>query len=120
MRIEYLFLVIYMGELDSKYFKEDGSQREADEDSNPVGDFHNPNHPGGEDMPHELSGKPLYVASKPVVPKPAAPVSSMGSQYTDGPGGTYTHSSAEHTGEATAEANGVDISDAEDDSMDGM
>ncbi len=113
MMAEYLVLVIYMGEL-GDCFKEDGSQRDTDEDGKPVGDFHNPHHPGGEDMPHELSGQPLQAPSK-----PAAPASSMGSMYRDGPGGAYTHVSAEHTGEATAAANDVDLSAFNDD-MDGL
>jgi hypothetical protein len=113
MRQDYPILVILMGDI-SKHFFSDGRQQDTDEDGKPVGEPHNPNDRGGEDLPHRLSGQPLHTPSK-----PAAPASSMGSQYTDGEGGAYYHSSGVHTGEATAEACGVDLSGFNDD-MDGL
>ena len=102
-----------MGEL-GDCFKEDGSQRETDEDGKPIGDFHNPHHRGGEDMPHELSGKPLQAPPTPAAPARGA-VQDDG--FIHGDNGAYYSPSGYHTGEDTAEANGVTF---DDDSMDGL
>lgn len=117
MRQEYLFLVIYMGEL-SDNFKEDGSQRETDEDGKPVGDFHNPHDAGGEDLPHRLSGKPLQTPTSDTPPAAPARGVVQSDGYIHGDDGAYYSPGCEHTGEATAEANGVDLSDFEDSGRD--
>jgi len=105
------------GKINEHFFR-DGRQQETSEDGQPVGKPHNPNDAGGEDMPHRLSGRPLQIPT-PDTP-PAAPARGVvGSDgYVHGNDGAYYSPGCEHSGEATAEANGVDLSDFEDSGRD--
>jgi hypothetical protein len=101
-----------MGDI-SEHFFSDGRQQDTDEDGKPLGgEPFNPNDPGAEDLPHRLSGQPTVPDSA------GAPARAESSRYVEMGGGYYAHSSGVHTGEATAKACGVDLSQFEDQGID--